>query len=228
MLVRSQIAGQKQILWIFGYTEGKNRLILSLGLGGIIQERGVGLKYPFLVGFSPFSAPLVAHCSLVYTLSPPVGRQPEQKGRCLHFLPGGINFQINHRNQMQRHICNVYPYSLNGCRRLGHKFLLFANSFSLSRVEGLPWPFRPPCLRCLGDFFPSLAAFCGDDINAVGGAAPPPIGCRGINCPPALRPRARVSPTDPKSRHTVMFVPHIVHIGVHRKLEMPQKSDPGR
>ena len=46
MLVRSEIAGQKQILWIFGYTEGKNRLILSLGLGGIIQERGVGLKYP--------------------------------------------------------------------------------------------------------------------------------------------------------------------------------------
>ena len=46
MLVRSQIAGQKQILWIFGYTEGKNRLILSLGLGGIIQERGEGLKYP--------------------------------------------------------------------------------------------------------------------------------------------------------------------------------------
>ena len=101
MLVRSQIAGQKQILWIFGYTEGKNRLILSLGLGGIIQERGVGLKYPLLVGFSPV---LVAHCSLVYTLSPPVGRQPEQKGRCLHFLPRGINFQINHRNQMQRHI----------------------------------------------------------------------------------------------------------------------------
>ena len=113
MLVRSQIAGQKQILWIFGYTEGKNRLILSLGLGGIIQERGVGLKYPFLVGFSPFSAPLVAHCSLVYTLSPPVGRQPEQKGRCLHFLPGGINFQINHRNQMQRHICTVYNHPLN-------------------------------------------------------------------------------------------------------------------
>ena len=175
MLVRSQIAGQKQILWIFGYTEGKNRLILSLGLGGIIQERGVGLKYPFLVGFSPFSAPLVAHCSLVYTLSsssswstwslvspptlplsspsslswssssslvahcslvytlsPPVGRQPEQKGRCLHFLPGGINFQINHRNQMQRHICTVYPYSLNSCRRRARKFLLYAN------IHGLP------------------------------------------------------------------------------------------
>ena len=147
MLVRSQIAGQKQILWIFGYTEGKNRLILSLGLGGIIQERGVGLKYPFLVGFSPFSAPLVAHCSLVYTLSPPVGRQPEQKGRCLHFLPRGINFQINHRNQMQRHICNVYQHPLNHCRRLGHKFLLYAKIHKLSPVEGLLWPFRPLCLR---------------------------------------------------------------------------------
>ena len=205
MLVRSQIAGQKQILWIFGYTEGKNRLILSLGLGGIIQERGVGLKYPFLVGFSPFSAPLVAHCSLVYTLSPPVGRQPEQKGRCLHFLPGGINFQINHRNQMQQHICNVYKHPFNGTLLVVDDLLISSclmqistEIHPLSPVEGLPWPFRPLCLCCLGDFFPSLAAFCGDDINAVGGAAPPPIGCRGINCPPALRPclphRPKISP----------------------------------
>ena len=77
MLVRSEIAGQKQILWIFGYKEGKNRLILSLGLGGIIQERGVGLKYPLLVGFSP--APLVAHCSLA-------PHSPPRQNPCLHFL----------------------------------------------------------------------------------------------------------------------------------------------
>ena len=85
MLVRSQIAGQKQILWIFGYTEGKNRLILSLGLGGIIQERGVGLKYPLLVGFSPV---LVAHCSLVYTLSPACRlAAPAKRGSVCTSLP---------------------------------------------------------------------------------------------------------------------------------------------
>ena len=97
MLVRSEIAGQKQILWIFGYTEGKNRLILSLGLGGIIQERGVGLKYPFLVGFSPFSAPLVAHCSLVYTLSPACRPAAPAKRAMFALLCPDINFQINHR-----------------------------------------------------------------------------------------------------------------------------------
>ena len=95
MLVRSEIAGQKQILWIFGYKEGKNRLILSLGLGGIIQERGVGLKYPLLVGFSP--APLVAHCSLVYTLSPACRLAAPAKRAMFALLWPDINFQINHR-----------------------------------------------------------------------------------------------------------------------------------
>ena len=93
MLVRSEIAGQKQILWIFGYTEGKNRLILSLGLGGIIQERGVGLKYPLLVGFSPV---LVAHCSLVYTLSPACRLAAPAKRAMFALLCPDINFQINH------------------------------------------------------------------------------------------------------------------------------------
>lgn len=39
MLVRSEIAGQKQILWIFGYKKGKNGLILSLGLARIIPAK---------------------------------------------------------------------------------------------------------------------------------------------------------------------------------------------
>ena len=129
MLVRSEIAGQKQILWIFGYTEGKNRLILSLGLGGIIQERGEGLKYPlcwsdFLHG---------AGCALQSSLhTRPACRLAAPAKRAMFaLLCPDINFQINHRRlkcsgtSAAAPLLSLLPAEME---RLSHKFPLYANT----------------------------------------------------------------------------------------------------
>ena len=92
MLVRSEIAGQKQILWIFGYKKGKNSLILSLGLRRIISLWNLSV-WPTSSQISTvwLFRRLVAHCSLVSTLT--AAAKP-----LFALLAGGINWPwIYHR-----------------------------------------------------------------------------------------------------------------------------------